>query len=226
MIGSVLDSSLNKGVDIKQGDILLSINGEQLRYFDELKNKLESFKSQSVNALFLRGEQEITRSLKVNSEGSLGIQPSIQNSRFSELGYFNIQQKDYTFLESFGGGAEKFKAEVSDYFGQLAQIFNPDTGAYKGVGGFKAIFDVFPSTWSWSAFWSLTAFLSIMLGVLNLLPIPALDGGHVMFLLYEMVSGRKPSDKFMEYAQTVGFFLLISLVLFANGNDIFKAIFG
>jgi regulator of sigma E protease len=226
MIGSVLDSSLNKGVDIKQGDILLSINGEQLRYFDELKNKLESFKSQSVNALFLRGEQEITRSLKVNSEGSLGIQPSIQNSRFSELGYFNIQHKDYTFLESFGGGAEKFKAEVSDYFGQLAQIFNPDTGAYKGVGGFKAIFDVFPSTWSWSAFWSLTAFLSIMLGVLNLLPIPALDGGHVMFLLYEMVSGRKPSDKFMEYAQTVGFFLLISLVLFANGNDIFKAIFG
>ena len=226
MIGSVLDSSLNKGVDIKQGDILLSINGEQLRYFDELKNKLEAFKNQSVNAIFLRGEQEITRSLKVDSEGKFGIQPAIKESRFSELGYFNIQHKDYTFLESFGGGAEKFKAEVSDYFGQLAQIFNPDTGAYKGVGGFKAIFDVFPSTWSWSAFWSLTAFLSIMLGVLNLLPIPALDGGHVMFLLYEMVSGRKPSDKFMEYAQTVGFFLLISLVLFANGNDIFKAIFG
>ena len=226
MIGNVLDSSLNKGVDIKQGDILLSINGEQLRYFDELKNKLEAFKSQSINATFLRGEQEITRRLKVDSEGSLGIQPSIQNSRFSEIGYFNIYHKDYTFLESFGGGAEKFKAEVSDYFGQLAQIFNPDTGAYKGVGGFKAIFDVFPSTWSWSAFWSLTAFLSIMLGVLNLLPIPALDGGHVMFLLYEMVSGRKPSDKFMEYAQTAGFFILMALVLFANGNDIFKAVFG
>ena len=97
--------------------------------------------------------------------------------------------------------------------------------SYKGVGGFKAIFDIFPPIWNWQAFWTLTAFLSIMLGVLNLLPIPALDGGHVMFLLYEMVSGRKPADKFMEYAQTVGFFILIALVLFANGNDIFKAIF-
>ena len=90
---------------------------------------------------------------------------------------------------------------------------------------FKAIFDIFPATWSWPDFWNLTAFLSIMLGVLNLLPIPALDGGHVMFLLYEMVSRKKPSDKFLEYAQMVGFFILIALVLFANGNDIFKAIF-
>ena len=108
---------------------------------------------------------------------------------------------------------------------QLKLIFSPSTGAYKGVGGFKAIFDIFPDVWSWQVFWSITAFLSIMLGVLNLLPIPALDGGHVMFLLYEMISGRKPSDKFMEYAQMVGFFILIALVLFANGNDIFKAIF-
>ena len=108
----------------------------------------------------------------------------------------------------------------------IKTYFSPSTGAYKGVGGFKAIFDIFPDTWSWEAFWGITAFLSIMLGVLNLLPIPALDGGHVMFLLYEMVSGRKPSDKFMEYAQTAGFFILIALVLFANGNDIFKAVFG
>ena len=85
--------------------------------------------------------------------------------------------------------------------------------------------DIFPDTWSWYAFWNITAFLSIMLGVLNLLPIPELDGGHVVFLLYEMVTGRKPGDKFMEYAQTVGFLILIALVLFANGNDIYKAIF-
>ena len=105
-------------------------------------------------------------------------------------------------------------------------IANPETGAYKGVGGFKAIYDIFPQTWSWEAFWTITALLSIMLGVMNLLPIPALDGGHVMFLLYEMITGRKPSDKFMEYAQTVGFVLLIALLLFANGNDLFKAVLG
>ena len=109
---------------------------------------------------------------------------------------------------------------------QLKAIFSPSTGAYKGVGGFGAIFNIFPSTWSWFVFWNITALLSIMLGVMNLLPIPALDGGHVMFLLYEIVSGKKPSDKFLERAQMVGFVLLITLLLFANGNDIYKAIVG
>ena len=143
--------------------------------------------------------------------------------RFSELGYFEITKKEYGFFESWGAGVTKFSDMVGSYWDQLAAIFNPSTGAYKGVGGFKAIYDIFPGTWSWPEFWNLTAFLSIMLGVLNLLPIPALDGGHVMFLLYEMASGRKPSDKFMEVAQMVGFFILIALVLFANGNDILKA---
>ena len=105
---------------------------------------------------------------------------------------------------------------------QLKKIFNPDTGAYKGVGGFAAIGGLFPDSWDWEIFWSTTAFLSIMLAVLNLLPIPALDGGHVMFLLYEMVTGRKPSDKFLEYAQMIGFFLLLALILFANGNDLYR----
>ena len=145
--------------------------------------------------------------------------------QFEELGFFDIVRKEYTFGESFGAGWNKFNGQISSYGAQLKKIFNPSTGAYKGVGGFKAIFDIFPDTWSWEIFWSITAFLSIMLGVLNLLPIPALDGGHVMFLLYEMVSGKKPGDKFMEYAQMAGFFILIALVLFANGNDIFKAIF-
>ena len=120
-------------------------------------------------------------------------------------------------------GFNKFKQQIASYGVQLKKIVNPNTGAYKGLGGFKAIFDIFPDSWSWENFWAITAFLSIMLGVLNLLPIPALDGGHVMFLLYEMASGKKPSDKFMEYAQLIGFFILIALVLFANGNDIFKA---
>jgi len=225
MVSTVSDSSLNKGADLKQGDIIRSINGKELRYFDQARTTLEPLKGQTISVDILRGNETIKRDLKVDNEGKLGIYPADHKTRFAELGYFEITQKDYTFLESFGGGATKFKDKVYSYWEQLGVIFSPETGAYKGVGGFKAIFDIFPATWSWQAFWSLTAFLSIMLGVLNLLPIPALDGGHVMFLLYEMVSGRKPGDKFMEYAQMVGFFILIALVLFANGNDIFKAIF-
>ena len=135
-------------------------------------------------------------------------------------------KQSYGFFESFSVGIERGKDQLVGYWKQLQMIFTPSTGAYKGVGGFKAIFDIFPAYWSWEAFWSITALLSIMLGVMNLLPIPALDGGHVMFLLYEIISRRKPSDKFMENAQMVGFVLLISLLLFANGNDIYKAIVG
>jgi len=108
------------------------------------------------------------------------------------------------------------------YVQQLKAIFNPSTGAYKGVGGFIAIGSIFPSEWNWQAFWSITAFLSLILGFMNLLPIPALDGGHVMFTLFEIITRKKPSDKFLEYAQITGFIILIALLLFANGNDIYK----
>jgi len=225
MVGKVSDSSKNKDVDLKQRDIITAINGNEIKYFDQFPNVLEPLKGQNVIATILRNNETLSRELQVDENGKLGIHPASDPRRFSELGYFDIVKKEYSFTESFGVGYDKFTGQISSYFGQLKLIFSPSTGAYKGVGGFKAIFDIFPDTWSWQAFWSITAFLSIMLAVLNLLPIPALDGGHVMFLLYEMVSGRKPGDKFMEYAQMVGFFILIALVLFANGNDIFKAIF-
>ncbi|MDY0279840.1 MAG: site-2 protease family protein, partial [Salinivirgaceae bacterium] len=111
---------------------------------------------------------------------------------------------------------------VSDYLKQLKLIFSPKTKAYESLGGFITIGKIFPGTWDWQSFWKLTAFLSIMLGVLNLLPIPALDGGHVMFLLYEIVTRRKPSEKFLEFAQILGMLFLLGLVLYANGNDIVK----
>ena len=148
----------------------------------------------------------------------------VNPTRFEELGYYDIFRKEYTFGESFGAGWNKFTKTISNYGEQLKAIFSPSTGAYKGLGGFKAIYDQFSPVWSWPYFWGLTAFLSIMLAILNLLPIPALDGGHVVFLLFEMISGKKPSEKFLERAQVVGFFILIALVLFANGNDVFKAI--
>lgn len=223
MVGEVAKTSPNISAGLNEGDIITSINGQELRYFDQLAPTIENYKNQTINAEILRGNETLTKTLQVNSEGKLGIQPAKSRKRFSELGYYNVIHKEYSFGQSWAIGWEKFTGTIKSYWEQLGVIFNPKTGAYKGVGGFKAIFDIFPDTWSWAAFWSLTAFLSIMLAILNLLPIPALDGGHVMFTLFEMVSGRKPSQKFLERAQTVGFFILIALVLFANGNDIFKA---
>ena len=117
---------------------------------------------------------------------------------------------------------KKTQSEIANYLKQFKLIKKSP----ESVGGFISIGSIFPPVWDWQRFWSLTAFLSIMLAVLNLLPIPALDGGHVMFLVYEMVSGRKPNDKFMEYAQVFGFFLLLAILIFANGNDLYRAIFG
>ncbi|MAX69718.1 MAG: RIP metalloprotease RseP [Flavobacteriaceae bacterium] len=224
MVAEINDTMQNKGVDLKPGDVLVTVNGNDLKYFDQLEPTLENYKNQTVSATFLRDSETIQRDLKVNANGKIGIFPAYSEEKFEELGYFEFTRKEYSFIESFGGGADKFVDQVAGYFEQLKAIFNPKTGAYKGLGGFKAIYDIFPDFWSWEAFWTLTAFLSIMLAILNLLPIPALDGGHVMFLLYEMISGRKPSEKFLERAQLVGFIILIALVLFANGNDIFKAV--
>lgn len=219
MVIEVPDSSLNKSADIKPKDIITSVEGQKLRYFDQFEAVLANYKNQTVQVGVLRGDEELTRDLKVNGNGEFSIFVGRDNERFAELGYYDIAFQTYTFGESFAEGGRDFVETMTKYGAQLKAIFNPSTGAYKGVGGFKAIYNVFPPFWSWQAFWILTAFLSVMLGVLNLLPIPALDGGHVMFLLYEMVSGRAPSEKFLERAQLVGFIILIVMVLSANIND-------
>ena len=225
VVGAVVDSSQNKDKDIKPKDIITSVNGQELKYWDQVGDRLKPLANQTITVGILREGKTIERQMEVDEDGKLGIAPMGSLSDIEKVGYYEIVRKDYGFFESFGVGITKFTDQVSSYGAQLKKIFTPSTGAYKGVGGFKAIYDIFPDSWSWEFFWQITAFLSIMLGVLNLLPIPALDGGHVMFLLYEMISGRKPSEKFLEHAQMVGFFILIALVLFANGNDIFKAIF-
>lgn len=225
MVEKVTDSSHNYNAGLKKGDLFVGINGMPLQYFDQYSSFLDRHKDKEVTARINRSGAEQDVRLQVNEEGKLGIYPGGTIVQFAEMGYFDIVEKKYGFFESFGVGTKKLFNQIRGYWQQLEKIFTPSTGAYKGVGGFKAIFDIFPSTWSWQAFWGITAFLSIMLAVLNLLPIPALDGGHVMFLIYEIFTGRKPTDKFLEYAQMVGFFLLLALIVFANGNDIYKAVF-
>ncbi len=225
VVGAVSEESKNKTLQPK--DVVLRLNEEPAKYLDQAKAILEKNKNKLIIAGILRNDKEIQVPVQVDADGKLGVQlAALDLASLEKLGYYKVSKQEFGFLESFSVGIQKGADQLVGYGKQLKMIFNPETKAYKQVGGFAAIFNIFPSTWSWEVFWNITALLSIMLGVMNLLPIPALDGGHVLFLLYEIISGKKPSDKFLENAQMVGFVLLISLLLFANGNDIYKAIVG
>ncbi|WP_396168515.1 RIP metalloprotease RseP [Flavobacterium sp.] len=226
VIGAVPKESPNKNI-LKPKDIITSCNGQTVTYADELIVLFQNLKGKTVPAIIKRDGKDVALNLSINESGKLGVlQASLPYDNLEKLGLYKINKQEYGFFQSIPVGITRGFNELASYGKQLKAIFSPSTGAYKGVGGFGAIFNIFPSTWSWFVFWNITALLSIMLGVMNLLPIPALDGGHVIFLLYEMVSGKKPTDKFLERAQMVGFVLLITLLLFANGNDIYKAIVG
>ena len=224
VIGEVASDSANASVGLEAGDQLISINGQPSYYVDQAKELLDQNKGGQITAL-VEDQNGARRNvtLSVNDEGKIGIAFKLLTmEEYQERGIFEVETKKYSLVESIPVGIDKGVSTLSGYVKQVKKIVNPETGAYKGVGGFAAIGGLFPDTWNWEAFWGTTALISIILAFMNILPIPALDGGHVMFLLYEMVSGRKPSDKFLEYAQLVGFVLLLGLLVFANGNDIYK----
>lgn len=213
----VKDSPADKA-GLLAGDKIVSVNRQPITYYSDLTYQIKNNTKGNLNVEVERNNSIENLSITQNEDKTIGIV-----SKATDLDYIKVRNRDYSLSESISGGLSKGYWEVKDYLAQFQYIFTKKGAS--NIGGFAAIGNMFPPVWDWHAFWYLTAFLSIMLGVLNLLPIPALDGGHVAFLLYEIVSGRKPGDKFMEYAQMVGFFILIGLVLFANGNDIFKAIF-
>src|SRR5665648_252858 len=204
---------------LKKNDVFVGVNGQRFDFYDQFTDYIQSHKGQAVEVEILRGEIPKTISVTVSEEGTLGFYPEFLESAVKFLEYKTIS---YGFIASIPAGINKGITTIKDYLKQFKLIFSPKTKAYESLGGFIAIGNIFPGAWNWFSFWNMTAFLSIILGVMNLLPIPALDGGHVMFLLYEMITGRKLGDKFLEYAQIAGMVLLLSLVLFANGNDIFK----
>ena len=224
VIGEVTSDSTNASAGLEAGDQFISINGQPSYYVDQAKELLDQNKGGQITAL-VEDQNGARRNvtLSVNDEGKIGIAFKLLTmEEYQERGIFEVETKKYSLVESIPVGIDKGVSTLSGYVKQVKKIVNPETGAYKGVGGFAAIGGLFPDTWNWEAFWGTTALISIILAFMNILPIPALDGGHVMFLLYEMISGRKPSDKFLEYAQLIGFVLLLGLLVFANGNDIYK----
>ena len=202
---------------LKKGDKIVSVNDTPVTYNTDYNYAIKNRKDSIVKFTVSRNNSLTDLFIKPDEKSKIGV-----ILEYTDKEYRKSNHRSYSFGESITKGTSMGYWTVRDYFAQFKYIFTKK-GASQ-LGGFAAIGKLFPPQWDWKSFWMLTAFLSIMLGVLNLLPIPALDGGHVMFLLYEMISGRKPGDKFMEYAQMVGFFILIGLVLFANGNDLYKAI--
>lgn len=200
-----------------KNDKIIAVNGTNIKYYDEFQ-KLLSTNDENIIVVERNNSQDTLR-VKPNEEGLIGINVS----RKEVISQVEQTKVEYTLGESIVGGFGYGYNTLKDYASQFKYVFTKK-GATK-VGGFGAIGNLFPEAWDWVRFWETTALISIILAFMNILPIPALDGGHVMFLLYEMISGRKPNDKFMEYAQMVGFFILIALVLFANGNDIYRWLF-
>ncbi len=208
--------SYAKSMGVQIDDNIIGINGKDIPYFGLLVREFQNHIGETITLTVLRGGQHVELEMVVPETGKIGVFPKPPDY------FLEFNDIKYGFFEAIPAGVIKGVGMIKSYLKDMKLVFTPSTKAYKSLGGFIAIGNIFPGVWDWHSFWLMTAFLSIMLGVLNLLPIPALDGGHVLFLIIEMITGRKPGDKFMEYAQIVGMLLLLALVLYANGNDIIK----
>ena len=216
----VFEASPNTGAaraGLQKGDHIESIDGEKASSLNEMHKILESKPNTSVSVVYSRGSEVKTTEITTDSLGRLGIAIAPLSDSYA------IVTEHYGFWESFPKGIELGVDKLKSYVSSMKYVFTKE-GA-QSLGGFGAIGSIFPSTWDWEAFWSMTAFLSVILAFMNILPIPALDGGHVLFLLYEVITRRKPNDKFMEYAQMGGMLFLFALLIYANGNDIFRFFF-
>lgn len=207
---------------LQPGDSITQLDGRNIAYFDfkeEMMNRQKDGQaSHDIRLTYVRNGVTDTLNLTTDSLYEIGITAEMRTARL-----LPVVQKEYSFFSSFPAGVALGINTLKGYVGQMKYLFSKE-GA-KQLGGFGTIGSIFPATWDWHQFWYMTAFLSIILAFMNILPIPALDGGHVLFLLYEIIARRKPSDKFMEHAQMVGMFLLFALLLWANFNDVLRFLF-
>lgn len=216
VIDSILVDSPAQLAGLMKNDSVVSVNGQPIKFWNEFTDAVKNNPSKkALEITFLRAGEQITSIVLPDQENKMGVFPKVPSTDI-----VGFQHKDFSFANSITEGSKMAYWTLHDFIAQFKYVFTKKGAT--SIGGFIAIGSIFPSTWSWPAFWSITAFLSIMLAFMNLLPIPALDGGHVVFTLFEMITGKKPSDKFLEYAQVTGFLLLISLLILANGNDVVK----
>ena len=215
VIKEVQPESPNVGAGLQPGDAVVGIDGQPMFIVQQIQRELAQHKGEAITANIQRPDTRLEVPLQVDTAGHIGVLLDTDLNK-----YFEVTTKEYNLLTAIPAGARKTWTTIKGYVQELGLIFSPKTKAYKSVGSFIAIGRIFPDTWDWYRFWSLCALLSIMLGVMNLLPIPALDGGHILFLIFEILTGRKPSDKFMEVAEWIGMALLLLLMVLAFGNDI------
>jgi regulator of sigma E protease len=214
VVDTVIAGTPAADAGLMKGDSLVSLDGDTLLYFQAIQQYLKSHPDKPVQVGLYRQGKWMTITPQVTAEGTIGFAPKSPDK------YFTYVNRDYGFLEAIPAGVSEAWETVKDYASQLKFIFSA-SGA-KQVGGFATFAKLFPEEWNWAMFWERTAFISLILAFMNILPIPALDGGHVMFLLWEMITGRPASQRIMEVAQMIGMVLLLGLMLYGNGMDIFR----
>ncbi len=217
LVDSVVQGVNNHEGGIRANDSIVAINNVSTPFFHEFSAEMGKHSNDTVIVSLYRGGELLHQNVWVNELGQIGFLLKGPDE------VFGSKTQTFGFFEALPAGINKGVKTLTDYVKQMKLVFTKE-GA-KQVGGFAAIGNLFPSVWHWPSFWYFTAFLSIILAFMNILPIPGLDGGHVLFLLYEIIVGRKPSDKFMEYAVTAGLLFLVALLLFVNGNDLYRFLF-
>jgi len=223
IIREVPDTSINTKSGLKARDEVISINGTPIKYYDQYLGIVDTLKPGRVDLVVMRKGTAFPIIATLSENKKLEIVSVIPDfDDLEKLNIYKLETIKYTMISAIPAGFKMAGSKLAFYVRQFKLIFNFKTGAYKGLGGFGTIGGLFLKEWEWQSFWEITGFLSLILAFMNILPIPALDGGHVAFLMYEVVTRRKPSEKFLEYAQIVGMVIIFSLLIFANTNDIVR----